>query len=48
MTIDWSAVRCYYDAGHSIRECKEQFGFSNYAWDKAAIEGRVSPRENPQ
>lgn len=48
MDIDWEDVSRYYESGHSVRECKERFGFSNYAWDKAAIEGRVSPRENPQ
>ena len=46
--IDWNAVRAYYDDGHSMRECKEAFGFSNYAWDKAVIEGLVVPRQNPR
>ncbi len=48
MDLDWDDVRRYYDSGRSIRDCKERFGFSNYSWDKAVIEGRVSPRENPQ
>ena len=42
--VDWSAVRTYYDDGHSMRECKARFGFSNYGWDKAAIEGLIVPR----
>jgi DNA-binding CsgD family transcriptional regulator len=46
--IDWETVRSYYERGHSMRECKERFGFSNYAWDKAVIEGRIAPRENPR
>lgn len=46
--IDWNAVRAYYDDGHSMRECKEAFGFSNYGWDKAVIEGFVVPRQNPR
>lgn len=45
---DWEAVRAHYDAGHSMRECKVRFGFSNYAWDKAVIEGAIVPRENPR
>jgi hypothetical protein len=48
MDVDWEAVRDYYDQGHSYRECKAKFGFSNYAWDKAVIEGLIVPRENPR
>ena len=46
--IDWSAVREYYDGGHSMRECKVRFGFSNYAWDKAVTAGLIVPRQNPR
>lgn len=46
--IDWEAVRAHYDAGHTMRECKERFGFSNNGWDKAVIEGRIVPRQNPR
>lgn len=46
--VNWDAVRGYYDAGHSMRECKEKFGFSNYAWDRAVINGLITPRENPR
>jgi transposase-like protein len=45
---DWGAVRAHYDAGHSMRDCKEKFGFSNYAWDRAVIDGLIVPRENPR
>ncbi len=31
-----------------MRECREEFGFSNYAWDKAVIEGLIVPRESPR
>jgi DNA-binding CsgD family transcriptional regulator len=41
---DWAAIRSYYDAGHSIRECREQFGFSAGAWDQAVTRGDVVPR----
>jgi len=46
--IDWQMVREFYEAGHSMRECKSRFGFSNYAWDKAVIAGTIVPRENPK
>ncbi|MGI9081388.1 MAG: HNH endonuclease [Thermoleophilaceae bacterium] len=46
--IDWRAVCSFYEEGHSMRECKEAFGFSNYAWDKAVIAGLIFPRENPR
>jgi DNA-binding CsgD family transcriptional regulator len=46
--IDWEAVRRHYDQGHSMRECKAKFGFSNYGWDRAVIESLIIPRENPR
>jgi transposase len=42
--FDWEAIRAYYDAGHSVRECRERFGFSNHAWDAAVKRGDVEPR----
>ncbi len=47
-SIDWSAVRDFYEGGHSMRECKARFGFSNYAWDKAVTEGIIVPRDPAQ
>ena len=34
-----------YEAGHSMRECKARFGFSNNAWDEAIIDGKIVPRD---
>jgi DNA-binding transcriptional ArsR family regulator len=48
MAVDWNRVREHYEAGHSMRACKERFGFSNGAWDKAVIDGLLVPRENPR
>lgn len=48
MNIDWDAVREHYGRGHSMRECKAKFGFSNYAWDKAVTDGLVWPRDHPR
>lgn len=41
---DWSAVQRYYDAGHSVRECIEAFGFSSASWYEAVKRGAITPR----
>lgn len=41
---DWDAIRAYYDAGHTIDECRARFGFTYGAWDKAATRGDVVAR----
>ena len=41
---DWNAVRSHYEAGHSIEECRRQFGFTYGAWDKAVARGDLTPR----
>ena len=43
---DWTAIQRYYDEGHSLRECKERFGFTNGAWDSAAGRGEIVPRRD--
>jgi DNA-binding transcriptional ArsR family regulator len=42
--IDWASIRAYYEAGHTLNECKELFGFSNGAWCGAVRRGDVVPR----
>jgi DNA-binding CsgD family transcriptional regulator len=42
--FDWAAIQAYYDAGHTIDECRVRFGFSYGAWDKAAVRGDLVPR----
>ncbi|MGI8945845.1 MAG: HNH endonuclease [Thermoleophilaceae bacterium] len=42
--FDWAEIQEYYDAGHSIRECRERFGCSYGAWDKAAMRGDITVR----
>ena len=32
---DWGAIRRFYEAGHTVRECVERFGFSNGAWRRS-------------
>jgi DNA-binding CsgD family transcriptional regulator len=41
---DWDAVQRYYDAGHSVRECAETFGFSSASWYEAVRRGAVIAR----
>jgi hypothetical protein len=42
--VDWSAVQAYYDAGHTMAECKTRFGFSNGSWDRARLRGELQTR----
>ena len=41
---DWSEIRAYYQAGHSMRECQAKFGFSGAAWSEAVRRGEIDPR----
>lgn len=41
---DWEAVQGYYDAGHSVRECQQRFGFSTQSWHAAVLRGAVVAR----
>lgn len=45
---DWVAIRDFYDAGHSVAECRRRFGFSNGAWCKAVKRGDIAPRLDGQ
>ena len=41
---DWAAIRAYYEAGATVRQCQARLGFSNGAWDSAVSRGDVIPR----
>jgi hypothetical protein len=41
---DWAEVQRYYDAGHSITECQERFGFARCTWTAASRRGDVVSR----
>jgi hypothetical protein len=41
---DWHEIQRNYDAGHSLRECQEKFGFSRRSWGKAVTRGDLVPR----
>jgi len=41
---DWDALQQFYDAGHSITECQEQFGFARKTFMDAAARGALKTR----
>jgi biotin operon repressor len=41
---DWPAVQRFYDEGHSITECQEQFGFARKTFMDAAARGAIETR----
>ena len=41
---DWELVQRFYDAGHSITECQEQFGFARKTFMDAAARGAITTR----
>jgi 5-methylcytosine-specific restriction endonuclease McrA len=41
---DWDEIQSYYDAGHSVRQCQDVFGFSRRSWNKAVDRGDIIPR----
>jgi len=41
---DWKIIRAHYEAGHSLAECIDRFGFSRQAWHEAVQRGAIAPR----
>jgi DNA-binding CsgD family transcriptional regulator len=41
---DWEAIRRFYEAGHSVAECRATFGFTKQAWHAAVQRGSITPR----
>lgn len=41
---DWGAIQEAYDAGASVRQCQEVFGFSGATWHAAVRRGAIVPR----
>ena len=41
---DWAAVQRFYDAGHSITECQQHFGFARKTFMDAVKRGDVASR----
>jgi hypothetical protein len=40
---DWAAIRSYYEEGHTVRECRERFGFNMSSWANALGRGDIVP-----
>jgi hypothetical protein len=40
---DWTAIRSYYEEGHTVRECRERFGFNMSTWSDALRRGDILP-----
>jgi DNA-binding transcriptional ArsR family regulator len=41
---DWNLIQDYYDAGHTVTECQEYFGFCRASWSSAVQRGDVVAR----
>ena|SRR5215212_4644425 len=41
---DWKQVQAYYDAGHTVSQCQERFGFARETWNAARRRGAVRAR----
>ncbi|MHA2279794.1 MAG: group I intron-associated PD-(D/E)XK endonuclease [Promethearchaeota archaeon] len=48
LRYDWEKIQKFYNAGHSIRECHEEFGFGNTSRIKAIKAGRFTPRSHEE
>ena len=44
---DWDAIRACYEAGHTMRECQAEFGFSNGGWHRAVERGDITIHTEP-
>lgn len=44
---DWTTIRAFYEAGHSVGECRERFVISNGAWHRATSRGDIVLRPGP-
>jgi hypothetical protein len=42
---EWTAIRAFYDEGHTAKECRERFQFSSGAWFNAIERGDIVPRQ---
>ena len=41
---DWAQIQRFYDAGNSVAQCQERFGFAKQAWNDGVRRGAVVPR----
>ena len=43
---DWPKVQAFYDAGHSIKACRDHFGICTNVWYNAVKSGKMSVRSD--
>ena len=41
---DWAEIQRFYDAGHTVSECQQRFGFARASWSEAVRRGDLTPR----
>jgi DNA-binding CsgD family transcriptional regulator len=41
---DWRAIRLFYEEGHSVEDCRANFGFNKQSWHAAIRRGLITPR----
>lgn len=41
---DWPAIQRFYDEGHTVSECQDQFGFDRETWNQARRRGDIKTR----
>ncbi|HEX8975952.1 MAG TPA: helix-turn-helix domain-containing protein [Solirubrobacteraceae bacterium] len=41
---NWTEIAAFYEAGHSLTDCRRKFGFSRSAWADAIRRGAIKPR----
>lgn len=46
-SLNWTAIRRYYEEGHTVEDCKRRFGFSASSWEAAVCRRDVVPRDPP-
>ena len=44
---DWPLIQRFYDEGHGVKRCIEEFGFSRQTWHAAVQRGAIVPRAFP-
>ncbi len=47
-TFDWERIQAYHEAGHSVSQCAEKFGFSVGGWYAARSRGLVVTISDPK
>lgn len=40
---DWAVIRRFYEEGHTVKDCRERFGFDNSTWADAVRRGDIIP-----